>query len=261
VGKIKPLRFLIDREKIIDRFIKSLTKELPRSTKTNREEQDIRLNYEHHTCRIHFFTEKPLPKFKGMQLAVDLLQTKKEKLISIIQSKLHYTRVVYGKQCIARRIENSLATKFLDDYHLMSHTTAAFHYGLFDSAELVAVASFSKGRKMDRLPEHLRSFELVRFCCKEGITITGGLSKLLKQFIEEKQPGDIMTYIDKQWSDGSGYVKCGFKVVGETKKQEFLVNASNGERNYYKGEKFDPKIFYLAENLGNLKLVYTRDKA
>lgn len=247
-------------EKIIDHFIKALIKELPRDTKTKQEDQQILLTYQHHKCSIHFFKETPFDKFKGLQLPIDLLVTKKNKLISIIQSKLHYTRKVYGRQCIARRIEAIVAEKFLNEYHLMSFASSAFHYGLFDSAELIAVASFSKGRKMNRLQEHQRSFELVRFCCKEGITVTGGLTKLLKCFVDEKDPGDIMTYVDKQLSEGASYIKCGYKLHSETKKQEFLVNASTFERSYYKGEKFDPKKFYISENLGNLKLVYTLDK-
>lgn len=252
---------MIDPQKIIDQFVKSLIKELPKDTKIKKEDQQIRLNYQHHSCHIHIFKDKPLPKFKGIQLPIDLLFSKKDKLISIIQSKLHYTRKVHGRQCLVRRIESAVAEKFLNEFHLMSFATSAFHYGLFDSAELVAVASFSKGRKMDRLAAHLRSFELVRFCCKEGITVTGGLSKLLKIFIEEKHPGDVMTYVDKQWGSGSGYLKCGFKAVGETKAQEFLINSTTLDRSYYKGEKFDPKKFYLAQNLGNLKLVNTIDKA
>lgn len=247
-------------EKIIDHFIKALIKELPRDTNTKQEDQQILLTYQQHKCFIHFFKEKPLAKFSGTQLPIDLLVSKKDKLISIIQSKLHYTRKVYGRQCVARRIEAVVAEKFLNEYHLMSFASSAFHYGLFDSAELIAVASFSKGRKMNRLQEHQRSFELVRFCCKDGITITGGLTKLLKCFADEKNPGDIMTYVDKQLSEGASYIKCGFKFHSETKKQEFLINANTFERNYYKGEKFDPKKFYISENLGNLKLVYTIDK-
>ncbi len=247
-------------EKIIDHFIKALIKELPRETKTKQEDQQILLTYQQHKCSIRFFKERPADKLKGLQLPIDLLVTKKDKLISIIQSKLHYTRKVYGRQCIARRIETVLAENFLNDYHLMSFASSAFHYGLFDSAELIAVASFSKGRKMNRLEEHQRSFELVRYCCKEGITVIGGLTKLLKCFVDEKDPGDIMTYVDKQLSEGASYLKCGFKLHSETKEQEFLIDTSNFERSYYKGEKFDPKKFYVAENLGNLKLVYKLDK-
>lgn len=247
-------------EKIIDHFIKALIKELPRDTNTKQEDQQILLTYQHHKCIIRFFKETPLLKFNGMQLPIDLLVSKKDKLISIIQSKLHYTRKVYGRQCVARRIEAVVAENFLNEYHLMSFASSAFHYGLFDSAELIAVASFSKGRKMNRLKEHQRSFELVRFCCKDGITVTGGLTKLLKCFADEKTPGDIMTYVDKQLSEGASYLKCGFKLHSETKKQEFLVDKSTFKRNYYKGDKFDSKKFYVAENLGNLKLVYTFDK-
>jgi hypothetical protein len=128
---------------------------------------------------------------------------------------------------------------------------------VFFKEDLVAVASFSKGRKMDRLPEDRRSFELIRFCCKSGITVTGGLTRLVKNFAIEKNAGDIMTYVDKQLSDGRSFMHAGFKKLGESQPVAFLIDKNNFERQYYTGGSFDQKRFYLAHNLGNLKLIYT----
>lgn len=196
-----------------------------------------------------------------IHLAQDQLARRETQIFSIIRSKLHLNKKVFARKCVVEKINATYARLFLNAHHLMEYATAAFHYGIFLNDELIAVAAFSKGRKMNRLPSYLRSFELVRFCCKDGITVTGGLSKLLKHFVADKKPGDIMTYVDNQWSKGSGYIKCGFKLTGETKKQEFLIDKTTMERTYYKGEKYDQKKFYITQNLGNLKLILTIDKA
>lgn len=244
-------------QNIIDSFITSLIKELPKDTGIKRNKQFLELTYEEHSCSLHFFTENPSVTFKGMQIPVDLAFTCQEKLIAIIQSKLHYTRTVYARNCLVKRISADAANEFLNRYHLMGHAKAAFHYGLFDTGELVAVATFSKGRKMNRLEEHQRSFELVRFCCKEGISVSGGLSKLLNSFIKDKTPGDIMTYIDKQFSDGKSYYACGFKKHSESPPLPFLIHKETLARNYYHGENFDTGKFYVSYNNGNIKLVYS----
>ena len=122
----------------------------------------------------------------------------------------------------------------------------------------MALASFSKGRKMNRLHEHERSFELIRFCCKPGITVTGGLSRLTKAFCEEKKAGDIMTYIDKQVSDGRSFISAGFKKHSETEPNYFLIDRLTYQRrSANKDEKFDPDKFYLTRNSGSIKLIYT----
>ncbi len=244
-------------QNIIDSFISSLINELPKNTGIKRNKQFLELFYEEYSCSIHFFIEHPLDTFIGIQIPVDMAFSRQQQLIAIIQSKLHYTRTVYARNCLAKRISADTTARFINLYHLMGPAKAAYHYGLYDSGELVAAATFSKGRKMNRLEEHQRSFELVRFCCKEGISVSGGLSKLLKTFIKDKIPGDIMTYIDKQFSDGKSYYACGFKKQSESSPLPFLINKETLQRNYYHGETFNTEKFYLSYNNGNLKLIYS----
>ena len=109
---------------------------------------------------------------------------------------------------------------------------------------------------MNRLPEHQRSYELIRFCSKSGYTVAGGLTKLLQHFIREKQPGDIMTYVERQLSDGSSYIKAGFKKVGETEARSFCISGKSFER---KSGGADEDCNYIFTDEGNLKLVLLVD--
>lgn len=149
----------------------------------------------------------------SVKLRQEVIKTSPRKLVSVIRSRLHMNRRLFARNCSAQRIGKTEAQKFLNKYHLMNSASCAYCYGLFFEGEPVAVAIFSKGRKMHRLPAHLRSFELIRFCCREGITVTGGLSKLVKTFSREKNAGDVMTYIDPQFSMGESYFRAGFKKL------------------------------------------------
>jgi hypothetical protein len=93
---------------------------------------------------------------------------------------------------------------------------------------LVAVATFSAGRKMKNKPEYYRSYELIRFANKIGFRVVGGLSKLIKGFLNEREVGDIMTYVDRTWSRGKGFEKIGFEKIGELPPFEIDNNWNAG---------------------------------
>jgi hypothetical protein len=213
--------------------------------------------------QCEFANEKLICSSDKKQIALsvpeDLIVTAGAKLAALIQSRLGLNKKVFARKCSVQKVSKELAEAFLDRYHLMNSTQSAYNYGLFLEDELVAVASFSKGRKMNRLPDDKRSYELIRFCCKDGITVTGGLTKLLNFFCIEKKAGDVMTYIDKQFSEGESFVKAGFVKHNETAAHYFLINKSNFMRTPVKEKdvEFDKTKFYLLESKGNVKLVYT----
>lgn len=204
------------------------------------------------TCEIENHKQQAI-------LSLDYLVTSPEKITAIILSKLHLNKTVFARNCDVKKIDKNTATAFLDTYHLMGSTQSGFNMGLIYKAELVALASFSKGRKMNRLESDKRSFELIRFCSKSGVTITGGLTKLLKNFYIEKQAGDIMTYADKQLSNGSAFIRAGFVKHSDIAPNYFLINRRTFQREILKDKDaiFDSDKFYRTQNLGSLKLIYS----
>jgi hypothetical protein len=181
-----------------------------------------------------------------------------EKVESFILSKMQANKKIFARKCEIKKVTKETSVGFLETYHLMNSTQSAYNLGLYFENELIALATFSKGRKMNRLAAHQRSFELIRFCCKSGITVTGGLSRLIKKFCEEKKAGDVMTYIDKQLFDGRSFMAAGFKKHSETEPNYFLINKITFERiPCHKNETFDAKKFYRTYNAGSIKLVYT----
>ncbi len=190
---------------------------------------------------------------------------KKEIVLSIICSKIGKNKRVFARNCEIKKVNKLAAETFLNHNHLLGFKSAYFKYALYYQQEIIAIATFSKGRKMNRLEANKRSFELINFCCKKGVSVTGGLSKLIKAFVTHLQPGDLMTYIDKDWSDGSAYLNLGFKIHSETEPQSYVFDQTNFEK--YQLEKLPENIFIalqsnnnnleIVKNSGNLKLVYT----
>jgi hypothetical protein len=188
---------------------------------------------------------------------MDYVITRAVKIASIILSKLNLNKTIFARNCSVQKIDKTTANEFFNYWHFFDSTSSAYNYGLFHKNELIGAASFSKGRKMNRLQSGSQSFELIRFCCKSGVTVTGGLSKLMSHFCEDKKAGDIMTYIDKQFSNGDSFIKAGFVKHSETPPLYFLVNKKTYERISLKNgnETFDKKLFFKVQNLGNIKMI------
>ena len=167
----------------------------------------------------------------------------------------NFTRL-HARHCFIERIDKLTADNFLKINHLQGSVKAKFKYGLFLKPQyverfigrivcedtdngnskitvplLIAVATFSGGRTMKiGNRADTRSFELIRFATLQGYVVVGGMNKLLKAFIKEHQPDDIMSYADKDWSDGRSYDKLGFTKNENNLPQSFYINLKTLER-------------------------------
>lgn len=192
-----------------------------------------------------------------LQIPDDLLISSTQKLANIILSKLGLNKRIFARSCQVMKVDRKAASEFLREYHLMNDTVSASQLGLFYKEELISLATFSKGRKMDRLPSDKRSYELIRFCTKSGITVTGGLSRLVKHFCREKEAGDIMSYVDKQLSGGDAYTKAGFKLHSESGELTYSINKKDHSRRMASISAQQANDFYLEKGPGNIKMIFT----
>jgi hypothetical protein len=192
-----------------------------------------------------------------LMLPVDVLIRHPHKTAAMFLAKMASNNKVFARNCVVQKVPGPASRDFLDSYHVMGGTTSASSYGLFRDGELLAIASFSKGRKMRRLREDQRSFELIRFCTRPGYTVTGGLSRLVKIFCQEKKAAEVMTYVDRQYSDGRSFVSAGFRKMEETAPRHFLVDRGDFGRTAWDGLAFDEKKHYLTRDAGNIKMIFT----
>lgn len=151
---------------------------------------------------------------------------------------------IYARNCEVRRIEKAEAADFLHRTHSYGDATCRYRYGLFlkrhtghlamETAcipgQLVAVATFSNARKWIKGEKTIRSYEWTRYASLPGIRVNGGMGKLLKAFIEEVRPDDIMSYADLEWSEGAVYEQLGFIREGHKSPVCFRIPTSTWER-------------------------------
>lgn len=135
---------------------------------------------------------------------------------SIILSKLgKYSERYYARKCTIRDVETREEREFLDRNHIQGYTPSTSAYGLYYNDELLEIATFRKSRyKKDE-------YELLRFCSKLNTQCVGGLSRLIKNFIRNNPSANLNTYCDRRYSDGSGYVRAGWKLLYATEPNYF----------------------------------------
>ena len=172
---------------------------------------------------------------------------------------------VYARNCEVRRIEKAEAAAFLHRTHSYGDAACRYRYGLFlkrhtghlamETAcipgQLVAVATFSNARKWIKGEKTIRSYEWTRYASLPGIRVNGGMGKLLKAFIEEVRPDDIMSYADLEWSEGAVYEQLGFIREGHKSPVCFRIDPRTWERSAVPGSEKDGSLFFM--NYGSAK--------
>ncbi len=148
-----------------------------------------------------------------VQLWEDVWLTKPNQVISRIHSFLGLNKSFHGRKAKVISLNIADTTRFLNSNHLQGYIKAKYNFGLIADGEIIAAANFSDTRPMKNKGEGYLSAELVRFASKDGLTIVGGLSKLIKHFLNEVKINDLMTYADRDWSLGKGYDKLGFQLT------------------------------------------------
>lgn len=163
-------------------------------------------------------------EIKTIHLDEDLWVNKPGGLLARLRAQVGQARKVHARDTVVSRIDKKLGMQFQAEHHLHVPLPGKFRFGLFLKGELVSIAVFSGGRKMREQAPEYRSYELLRTCHKSGLIVVGGLSKLIRHFEEQFRPDDLMTYVDRDWSDGQNYLKLGFRLAGELPPQEFWVD-------------------------------------
>lgn len=206
----------------------------------------------------------------------DVWITRREIVQSRISALLGLTNKLPARVTKVRRITKQEAHNFLLTNHLQDPITAKYRYGLFlpqnyfrlapfldttDTDEvLIAVATFSQARIFFKNGTEYRSYEMVRFANLLNTLVIGGLDKLLKAFEKEREPEDIMTYADLDWSEGRSYQRLGFDAISDTIPYHFALNKNEFKRTVLTDEysiqnvKIDPEVI-LIKNSGSRKFV------
>ena len=196
-------------------------------------------------------TEKLIESFTQRPVIIpeDLWKRCPQMMQARLLAHLEYFTQIYARNCEIRRIEKPEAAEFLSRTHSYGDAACRYRYGMYlkrhtghnaeamaqgrmsvEAGTLIAVATFSNARKWNKGGKVIRSYEWTRYASLPDVRINGGMGKLLKTFIDEVHPDDIMSYADLEWSDGDVYRQLGFTLEGRKEPVTFHIDTGTWRR-------------------------------
>lgn len=194
--------------------------------------EDKKFAIEFHGARWHSTQfKKPMYHYEKMSAAnhagYRLVQifdfewkSKKKQILSFLRSALGMNkRKVAGRKVNIRLVDPKEAKKFLSDYHILGPAPGEY-LGCYLNDELLAVAVFRKHHVTNT------GLTMARWCVKEGVTVQGGLSKLMKAAKNLLNTKDcvILTWADLRFSEANGYKSSGWDSDQTLKPDYFYYN-------------------------------------
>lgn len=133
---------------------------------------------------------------------------KRDKIERYLKDILVDNNRVYGRDTILKEISLDEALKFEDKYHISGHANSIVNIALMYNNEILSVMTFGKPRFTSDY-----EYELIRYCCKSGVTVVGGAEKLFKYFTDTYKPNSILCYSDISKFTGNIYTRLGFRCT------------------------------------------------
>lgn len=168
---------------------------------------------------IHIFEDEWLEK-------KDLV---KSKILSLINS---YKLVISASKTKINCLTKEEKDFFLAKNSLEGTKRSSTSISLIYKNEIIASMGFSK--TADK-----KKFNMNFFIIKNETKVFGAFSKMLKAFLSNKDEGtEVISQIDRRWSDGHVYIKNGFELIKEIKPKGWGVKQDKRTE-----EKSSRKIF------------------
>ena len=158
-----------------------------------------------------------------------------------------------ARKCLVEPIKKDLAMDFLSKYHIQGFAGSTIYLGGYYNGELMAVMSFKQ--------EQPDMWNLTRYASNTDYLFPGLASKMFKQFIKDKNPLEVKSFLDRRWShcNGNVYDRMGFKLVetlapdyryidGNERKHKFGFRKNTLHKKY--GVSLDLTEKEMTEQLG-----------
>lgn len=152
---------------------------------------------------------------------------KKKQILSFIRSSLGLNEIkIHGREC---KIVEDLGKQLLNDTHIQGygHTTIK-SFNLIKDGDWIGCMTASKHHRQNGG----NSLVLNRLCFKNGITVSGGASKLfesLKNWGIQNGYSDIVSWSDTSWTVGKIYEILSFSMKNEYGPDYFYWDKVNND--------------------------------
>lgn len=190
----------------------------------------------YHIDKTNYFKEKGI---RIIHIWEDDWDHNQDIIKSQIKNLLGKSDRIYARKCTFREVSIKESTPFLNNNHIQGRDRSSKKYGLYYNDELISLMTLNKVEGRKKMMES--EWNLSRFCNKKGISVIGGASKLLTNFIKLNNVSRIISYADNDWSIGNLYEKLNFK----------LINTSNPDYKYKVGDKRVHKQNFKRSKLPN----------
>lgn len=116
------------------------------------------------------------------------------------------TKRIYARQCqLVKVVDDKVANKFIKENHMQGQARGALlTLGLAYNDELVQCMSFGLSRYNKNY-----TYELLRLCSKQGVSVLGGASKMFKFATQQLELDSIISYCDASKFTGKVYEAMG----------------------------------------------------
>lgn len=129
------------------------------------------------------------------------------KVVELLAPK---TSIGARKLRLERIDDYGTVARFLNSHHLQGATRSAMvSYGLLRGDDIVSVMTFGRSRFNKNF-----DYEMLRYCTKPGVAVSGGAERLFSAFVREYD-GSIVSYSDNAKFDGLVYERLGFSLESE----------------------------------------------
>jgi hypothetical protein len=188
-------------------------------------EKDFHLN------KTKFFQERGIHIFHIWE---DDYNEKFEIIKSQIKNNLNYSRKIPARKCKVIEINDvNIVRNFLNKNHIQGFVNSKIKLGLYFENNLVAMMTFDKFEGRKKMKDN--DWNLNRFCNIINSTVVGGASKLLSYFIKKYNPQRIISYSDKDWSQGNLYRILNFKKIHETNEDyKYIIDSKRVHKSNFK---------------------------
>lgn len=193
----------------------------------------------YHLDKTNFFSERGI---KIIHIWEDDWDYKKDIIKSQISNSFTLSTKIHARKCQVVEIVDTKSIKsFLNNNHIQGYTNSIKRYGLVYNNELVSIMTFDKSEGRKKMLEN--EWNLNRYCNKLNTNIIGGASRLLSHFLKETNPTRIISYADKDWSNGNLYYKLGFEKISSTNPDyKYIIEGRRIHKSRYRKSRLNTNL-------------------
>ena len=149
---------------------------------------------------------------------------------------------IFARKCETKEIKEVNEIKqFLNENHIQGYVPSIIKIGLYYNNNLISLMVFDKSEGRKKMKDN--EWNLSRFCNKLESNIIGGASKMLSFFIKKYKPSRIISYADRNWSQGNLYYQLGFKSVQNTKADyKYIIDGKRIHKSRFRKGKLETNL-------------------